>query len=899
MTKRIYGGLDVTHNVTVQGKRTVQGINNQVFDANGDMKINTYTQQELLDIVSLMPISHYGTHNYLPAGVSGDFNGAAENPAQRRNKILLENDGTLVMLRAGTNGSVEGLFYAYLPNALSVTDLGRGVNTGRQYKPGYFGSTKTAFGLYNTDENILLGRYSDSSNGSTGWFISITNGTLDDTQHNGFFLNAYTDIAPQGGVEYAMMAEDGSIYVFSVDTSNNEFNIAVVRVTFNLTNKTYTASRITGWTTKTFYNTTYSADTNIVVTKKVNSTNIADKPYMYVPNGLLGLGVYMTSIDLCVVQQPGTQNFRFRVNGDAWATMATYNTRPQHSYSFNFNMSTKQCTLDAGNDIGSNAAPFIVTNTGSQLIASGNVINQDDLYNHGGWRNIYSSYYYLDIGTVFCTTSPNLSEPLGIEKATYPAQSVYSMLNVRAVKASAFNKGSLGPSFGSAVGSYINGVELLPGNSTKQFSRSSGTGAFRPSYAVHAASPTFTFKSLSRGTMKGYEPTAERDFITDNINNRIFISTVSGSNVTTNGGIFMVGQRYSQSLSFDKHGVGTGTISVTDSVLVNFRNSEYAKVPASWNLSTAATKDMTLFVPQQTDIPAFVMLSTVTTGNKNYIKIVEVNVNTRSGNITSISFKRNVIENVYGDSFTPNGAGGFASSSVGLTIYDGGSFYFIGGSDPLSHPTIGNTNTHQFRAIVTKSTAQFDSFIISGSHASYEQGIQPAALPGIGFGYFQAIDYSNKMTFQKCGTTVAEYNAWTAIGDPINVVSQDVAQGFVVYFNEETPVMLSGKSFTMPVQSVDLKTIKANPANTTFHIYVRMNQGNAEYHITTEVISETGSTAYNVFWIGTVTTDAIQISTINVFKRSRLDVFGASLEPTGSSFPVSYGLPSGNGTINW
>ncbi|MCU6295102.1 hypothetical protein, partial [Escherichia coli] len=83
MSKKIYGGLDVTHNVTVKGKRTVQGINDQVFDANGNMEIDTYSKEELLDVISLLPISHYGTHNYLPAGVSGDFNGASENQSQR------------------------------------------------------------------------------------------------------------------------------------------------------------------------------------------------------------------------------------------------------------------------------------------------------------------------------------------------------------------------------------------------------------------------------------------------------------------------------------------------------------------------------------------------------------------------------------------------------------------------------------------------------------------------------------------------------------------------------------------------------------------------------------------------------------------------------------------------
>lgn len=137
MSKKIYGGLDVTHNVTVNGKRTIQGINEQVFDSNGNLELDTYSRDEVLDIVSMMPISHYGSQNYLPAGVSGDFNGASENQSQRRNKILLENDGTLVLLRSGTNGSVEGLFYSYLANALSVDDMSRTINTSRQYKPGF------------------------------------------------------------------------------------------------------------------------------------------------------------------------------------------------------------------------------------------------------------------------------------------------------------------------------------------------------------------------------------------------------------------------------------------------------------------------------------------------------------------------------------------------------------------------------------------------------------------------------------------------------------------------------------------------------------------------------------------------------------------------------------------
>ncbi|AXC38787.1 UNVERIFIED_ORG: hypothetical protein [Escherichia phage CMSTMSU] len=42
----------------------------------------------------------------------------------------------------------------------------------------------------------------------------------------------------------------------------------------------------------------------MIITDHVNSTNIADKPYVYVPQNLAGMGIYMTSIDLYVAQEP-------------------------------------------------------------------------------------------------------------------------------------------------------------------------------------------------------------------------------------------------------------------------------------------------------------------------------------------------------------------------------------------------------------------------------------------------------------------------------------------------------------------------------------------------------------------------------------------------------------------
>lgn len=123
--------------------------------------------------------------------------------------------------------------------------------------------------------------------------------------------------------------------------------------------------------------------------------------------------------------------------------------------------------------------------------------------------------------------------------------------------------------------------------------------------------------------------------------------------------------------------------------------------------------------------------------------------------------------------------------------------------------------------------------------------------------------------------------------------------GYIVSFNTTVNVLLSGKVFSLNSQSIDLTSIKSNPANTTFYVYVILEQGLAKYLISDAVIAESGTTAYNVFWVGNVITNSTAISTINVISRNRLDVFSPSSTAAGSSFPVSTGLPSQTGTISW
>lgn len=902
MAKQVKGTLDVARYATSQGRNLTRSVSGLNFDDTGKLVIDAYTTEEFNKIISVLPISHYGSFNYLPAGVYGSYEGASDVPAYRYRKIFVEDSGTLTILRSGTNGAKRGLYYSFLDNILTTTNLNTAINTNKEYKPGYFGSTYTAKMAYASDSRICSGIALNSA-GTAYTFISWMNGTLNDVQHVGSIVPA-TVLQPNGGTVRFVMTGNTEIYFFVEVSSGNELVIELRSVPISQVRASATSLTVTeyaNWTTNGFYGVA-TANSNIVLNVRKTSTLASEQPYMLVPASATSYEPYMTGVDLYAAQN-ASGVIRLRVVGDAWCTTASRNTRPKHSYSFLLNPSTKVATLESGN-----TAPLTITDPGSgtSLNVSGNTYTTDPILTYNGTRsNQVMGYYYFDTGTVVAIATENLgSSPTKIERALYPnVSSVYDILQVRSHTSTNWVVGAMNTAFGSPVGSEVYSFEWLPNNRYKVGSTVTGN-VYRQSVNQYKPGPTYSFGSVSMGTINGFEPTTNRYLTTNGVNYSLFINYINGSTVTTNGGIFVENVKLSSAVSYNEDIIGSGSMSISNTLLTNLKNQQLAN--ATLPVDTGNTSCITLFVPQQTDCPAFALISGITNTLTNYVKIIEVNVNARSGVISTLTFKRLVHESVgaFGGAASP-ATFGVSAAAVGITIYDGGTFYAIGGVDPYMYRTQGDSNSITWRAKVTKSTGQMDHFEVFGTYQSHtaSSGGQPYAVPGVGFGYLDferaAADDRVRIIFQPVGTTLAQYNAYTAVGNPILLASQDVAQGFIIYFTENTSVLLSGQSFTMPIQNINLATVKTNPANSTFHIYVTMEEGLAKYMATEQVIAETGTTAYNTFWIGTVTTNANQISSINILKRSRLDVFGASLEAAGSSFPVSYGLPSSNGIINW
>jgi hypothetical protein len=245
----------------------------------------------------------------------------------------------------------------------------------------------------------------------------------------------------------------------------------------------------------------------------------------------------------------------------------------------------------------------------------------------------------IAIGTENLGVSPTL-----IQRAVYPgATSIYNILRVRQqANSTDWLSGGMKTAYGSPVGSEVQGFEWLP-NSRYKVCSYDGNSVFRNSVNQYVPGPTYSFESVTYGTINGFEPTTNRVYANTGVNDRIFISSISGSTVTTtNGGVLIENIKTSTPLSYDQNMTGTGTISINNTLLTTLKNQRLAA--ATQPVDTSNQTTITVFIPQQTDCPAFALISGVTPTLTNYLQIIEVNVNARSGTISTLTFKRLVHE---------------------------------------------------------------------------------------------------------------------------------------------------------------------------------------------------------------------------------------------------------------
>lgn len=153
---------------------------------------------------------------------------------------------------------------------------------------------------------------------------------------------------------------------------------------------------------------------------------------------------------------------------------------------------------------------------------------------------------------------------------------------------------------------------------------------------------------------------------------------------------------------------------------------------------------------------------------------------------------------------------------------------------------------------------------------------------------------STVMTMNFLGNTYA--TADVNQGTNLVVASQAVYGSWNLYFAEEVRCQITGITGKMPKKTVDLRSIKANPASTTFYLYAKLTGTVFDY-----IVSATQLAADKTMVpIGTVVTSATQIASVNVQKTFSIDGFSLSQSKVAWGIPNSAGLPySNSAVINW
>ncbi len=109
-------------------------------------------------------------------------------------------------------------------------------------------------------------------------------------------------------------------------------------------------------------------------------------------------------------------------------------------------------------------------------------------------------------------------------------------------------------------------------------------------------------------------------------------------------------------------------------------------------------------------------------------------------------------------------------------------------------------------------------------------------------------------------------------------------------------LLMAGRKFTMAgIDNFDLTTVKANPANTTFAIYVVMVNGQPEYRIVEDLPANRLAESPTRMYVGYVITNGTTINNRFMTHRDRLDIYFPSTNGAGTAVAATGGQPQTTG----
>lgn len=911
MSKKIIGDLSVSSNTIVNSKNAIRDINNITADQSGNIPFPLYTKEEIDRITAVLPVSRVGTMDYLPMSINGSYEGATTYYSSKHIlPIIIEDNGTLVYLRPGTNGSTDGYYYCYTADARNVSDLVP-VLSNTKYVPSFFTVNHKLLDFVGTKASELL--FMKTNNGTNDTYtIGLTNGTMNSISHQ--YVEFNRSLLGTTDPQYAHIV-DSTIYIWCIDSyeTTSAFDISLYTISVDNVRNGVTTSlaRVTGFSGATIYGTAVSSSNTVRIAQRYISTSSSDNPFL-LTDANTTTSLFQLNTNGVIQAAANSDSTSIRVAlFHPWAMNATGITGIQTHWglSLTYNISTKTYVLDkpaAGPiTVSSNGSSFTYTNPYNSTMENINGFPSD------AQGNVPTIFQTAD-GMVFSTVARYITSPQHkITRATISSfTNAYDSLNLVNRTLNSVTLKYVNPVYGSALGeNLINPIVISPTRIMLSCSGNDSNGSFGFDSRVYAdigSTRTYSYNSIvSDSTINGYAPQPTRT----RVDNADFKYTGMITLVAADGTTRSYGSSFVEGLTKPAGGLlntstfdfGTAYTMTNTALLTTLKTQMINAVTITGTV--LESKIVLYYVPDSSygKSIAIVSLRTDTvdgSGYSGHVIVSTVDVTLSGQNITALNAAASVINGVSSGVITINLT--YFARMAGLTIAKYSGFSYIGIPALFN---MGTSSNASFRSMLGKLDASnnivslraITSQYLSGG-TSYEVGV----LPGFGFGLFEngdVTDYQTKLVYKYHGTTEANLDA--LIADPTStptaryvVASQEVPQGFNVYFTQEIPVFLHGAYYEMPVQTINLTTIQANPANTTFYLYITIVEGTAIYQISTTLLTEE---LYRVY-IGTIVTGASSITSITTEKVTRFLTYRPSTTKRGSAIPASTGVPSSTGS---
>ncbi|QOI72165.1 putative structural protein [Erwinia phage pEa_SNUABM_50] len=917
MSKKIMGDLNVARNTLSFSKNTIRDVNNITADVNGDVIYPYYSKEEIDKIVATLPVSRIGTMDYLPMSINGSYEGATNYDTKRIFPVMLEDDGTMVLLRPGTNGSTFGYYYSYIPNARN-SDSFIPIPTNTKYIPTFFTANHSLINFIGSNAGeILMMRTNNGTNDT--YTLALTNGTMNSVSHQ--YVEFNRTLIPNTDPQYVMIC-NGIAYIWCIDSYNNADPFSISLYTISVDNirngVTTTLSRITGFSGKTLYGDNVTGSSNIQITPKLSSTVTSDKPFtLGVPNGyFLSVNTWQLNTDGAIQAVGNDNNTSIRVSvSHAYDSNSSTGNLSQKvwGFSFTYNISTKAYAYDT-----TSLAPIVVTanaSTGAVTSTTQFDVRMENIngFPSGSHGNVPTIFQTLD-GQVFSAVARYVTTAdYKVTRATISGfTSKFDSLNLTTRTLTNQKVTYVQPQYGSVIGENLINPQII--SPTKIVMAGSGTEngvtfGFNSLVSTDfTGSRNYVYQSVNGSPINGYAPNINRAHLTNtNLMYNAMISIVAQDGTTkVYGSSFIEGapNKPANGLLNPSTMQFTGSYTLQNAaVLTTLKNNILSRITLPDNILDS--KIVLYYVPDQSLCKsiAAVMVRTDAAAGTNNINILTAEVDlTLSGTVVTGGTVLSTFSNQRG-LYSTNINTNLIERMCGLTVAKYSDFTYLGVGTVYNSRTTGNDMYCSILGKIDNSTQRISSSaltLVGTQYVALGGAFQVGVIPNVGFGVFetgQVADLGTKLVFKNFGTTSAQFD--TMITDlsanPIErfvITSQEVAQGFNVYFTQIIPILLNGKYYEMLPTTINLNSIESNPANKTFYIYIVINEGVAQYQISTSILSDE---LYRVF-IGTIVTGASSITSLVTEKVTRFLTYRPSVTKRGSAIPASTGVPSGTGT---